>query len=164
MQLKYKFQIPAISKTFKSTLAGRGQRHFVSALQPPSLHICPYAFFGMRAKLDAAICTLIVREVGGMVSGYSVVRVDTGPHRAVCCVEAAAAAQVCDFFGGVVGVGGGVLEEMQDTVYPPLLLSLSKDLFDRVPRSVPPMHLHKPTILYTHGPSFFGNLLGNLQS
>ena len=67
MQLKYKFQIPAISKTFKSTLTGSGQRHFVSALQPPSLHICPYAFFGMRAKLDAAICTLIVREVGGMV-------------------------------------------------------------------------------------------------
>jgi len=74
-----------------------------------------------------------------MVGGYSVVRVDTGPHHTVCCVEAAAAAQVGEFFGGVIGVGEGVLEEMQDAVGPPLvLLSLSKDPFDRVPRSVAP--------------------------
>ena len=100
-----------------------------------------------------------------MVGGYSVVRADTGPHHTVCCVEAAVAAQVGDFFGGVIGVGGGVLEEMQDAVDPPLvLLSLSKDLFDRVPRSVPHMHLYEPVILYTHGPSFFSNLFGNLQS
>jgi hypothetical protein len=42
-----------------------------------------------------------------MVGGYSVVRADTAPHHTVCFVGAAAAAQMGDFFGGVIGVGGG---------------------------------------------------------
>lgn len=97
-----------------------------STTVPPHLSMCIFWSAGIDERSH-----LHIECARGWWHGrwLHVLRVDTGPHHTVCCVEAAAAAQVGDFFGGVIGVGGGVLEEMQDAVDPPLVFSPFPKMF-----------------------------------
>jgi hypothetical protein len=54
-----------------------GPRHALPHQTPPLL-IRPDALVQVRAELEAAICTSVLRDVSGMVGGGGVVRVDTG--------------------------------------------------------------------------------------